>query len=281
MHPRSVLANNPKTLDLPRFRSRFLCMRVEKEFSIAGFAFVLIFSLVTIALPASAQTIQVSRDNKSIYVTSEGEAKAEPEIAILTLGYHAWSKTKDALYDETATVSDKVVAALLQAGIKNEMIRTGKTSLTHVEAEANWPADWKANRVYEAELSWRITVPVKDAEGVVAIAMKAGATELSEVAWDVVDRTKLQAEAGKNALAKARNVADSMASGLGAKLGALVYASNSAPIRPSNWPFFGGVNTSTASVRSVTGTALPPKVIKLLPEKINEKTTVYAVFAIE
>jgi len=245
------------------------------------FAFVLIASFLTLSMAASAQTIQVSRDNKTIYVTSEGEATAEPEIAILTLGYHAWSKTKEALYDETATVSDKLVAALLRAGVKKEMIRTDKTSLTHVEAEPNWPADWKANRIFEAELSWKVTVPVKGAEGVVAIAMQAGATELSDVAWDVVDRTGLQAEASKNALAKARTVADSMALGLGTKLGALVYASNSAPIRPSNWPFFASLNTSTASVSSVIGTPLPPKIIKLLPEKINEKTTVYAVFAID
>ena len=247
----------------------------------ARFALILISSLVTLALSASAQTIQVSRENKTIYVTSEGEAKADAEIAILTLGYHAWSKTKDAIYDETATASDKVAAALLRAGVKKEMVRTDKTSLTHVEAEANWPADWRANRVFEAELRWRVTVPVKDAEGVVAIAVQAGATELSDVEWDVLDRTKLQAEASKNAIAKARAVADSMALGLGTKLGALIYASNSAPIRPSNWPFFGDLNTSSASGMGVAATPLPPKIIKLLPEKISEKTTVYAVFAIE
>src|SRR5512140_3442293 len=117
----------------------------------ARFVLALISSLSTLGLAASAQTIQVNRDNKTIYVTSEGEAKAEPEIAIVTLGYRAWNKTKDALYDETATVSDKVVAALLQAGLKEEMIRTDKASLTHVDAEPNWPTDWKANRVFEAE----------------------------------------------------------------------------------------------------------------------------------
>ncbi len=247
----------------------------------ARLAFVLMSSFLTLGLATSAQTIQVSRDNKSIYITSEGEAKAEPEIAILTLGYHTWSKTKDALYDETATVSDKVVTTLIRAGVKKEMIHTDKTSLTHVDAEPNWPADWKANRVFEAELRWKITVPVKDAEGIVAIAVQAGATDLSDVEWDVVDRTRLQAEASKNALEKARTVANSMALGLGTKLGALVYASNSAPIRPSNWPFFGSLETSSASVSSVIRTPLPPKIIKLLPEKINEKTTVYAVFAIE
>jgi uncharacterized protein len=245
------------------------------------FALVLMSSLVALGVAASAQTIQVSRENKTIYVTSEGEAKAKPDIAILTLGYHAWSKTKDTLYDETATASDKVVAALFGAGVRKEMIRTDKTSLTHVEAEPNWPPDWKANRVFEAELSWKVTVPVKDAEGVVAIAMQAGATELSAVTWDVVDRSRLQAEASKNALGKARTVADSMALGLGTKLGALVYASNSAPIRPSNWPLFSDLNTSTVSVESVVRTPLAPRIIKLLPEDIDEKTTVYAVFAIE
>jgi len=107
----------------------------------ARLALVLMSSLLALGLAASAQTIQVSRDNKTIYVTSDGEATAEPEIATLTLGYHAWSKTKEALYDETATVSEKVVAALLLAGVKKEMIRTDKNSLTHVEAEPNW-AHW-------------------------------------------------------------------------------------------------------------------------------------------
>lgn len=138
----------------------------------ARFAFVLMSSFLMLRVAASAQIIQVSRDNKTIYVTSEGEAKAEAEIAILTLGYHTWSKTKDALYDETATVSDKVVTGLIRAGVKKEMIRTDKTSLTHVEAEPSWPADWKANRVFEAELRWKVTVPVKDAEGIVAIACR-------------------------------------------------------------------------------------------------------------
>src|SRR5580704_8396085 len=228
----------------------------------ARFAFVLISSLLTLGLAASAQTIQVSRDNKSIYVTSEGETKAETEIAILTLGYPPWGKKKEALYAENATAPGKGGAALIPAGVKKEMIRTDKTSLTHVEAEPNWPADWKANRVFEAELRWKVTVPVKDAEGVVAIAMQAGATELSDVEWDVVDRTRLQAEASKNALGKARAVADSMALGLGTKLGALVCASNSAPIRPSNWPFFGSLATSSASLSSrVIGTPLPPRIV--------------------
>ncbi len=68
-----------------------LYIQLERD-SMARLALVLMSGLVTLGLAASAQTIQVSRDNKTIYVTSEGEAKAEPEIAILTLGYHAWRR---------------------------------------------------------------------------------------------------------------------------------------------------------------------------------------------
>ena len=84
-------------------------------------------------------------------------------------------------------------------------------------------------------------LPVKDAEAVVAIAMKAGATELSDVKRhraerDVVDRTRLQ-NRGARARERIRKgtlaVPDSMASGLGTKLSALLYASNCTPIRPS------------------------------------------------
>ena len=237
-----------------------------------------LFSLVTLA--AAAQTIQVNRDNKTIYVTAEGEAKADAEIAILEVGFQAYGTTSDALYDQTATVSDKVVSALLQAGLHKEQIRTGGISIRSVDPDSAWPMDWKKQRLYEAVLAWKIVVPVKDAESTLATAMKSGATHFSSIAWDVVDRTKLQAEASKAALEKARRVADSMAAGLNTRLGALVYASNSAPIRPGWWPF-GSLNTESASLASIKGSLVAPKVIKLLPEKIEEKTTVYAVFAIE
>jgi len=231
-------------------------------------------------LPATAQNIQINRENKTIYVSAEGEASADAEIVTLTLGYHSYGKTKDALYDEAAAVSENVVNALLEAGVKIEQIQTGTVSLTKLYQEPNWPEEWRASRVFEASLTWKIVVPVKQGEMVLAIAMKAGANYFGDPTWDVVDRTKLQAEAGRIALEKARTVADSMAAGLGAKLGALVYASNAAPVRLKEWPFTFSAS-SNASLAGTRGTTVPARVIRLFPEKITEKTTVYAVFAIE
>ena len=61
-------------------------------------------------------------------------------------------------------------------------------------------------------------------------AVKAGANEVDDVEWNVVDPIALQAKAGGAALAKARAIADQMAKGLGIKVGELVYASNRAPV---------------------------------------------------
>jgi uncharacterized protein YggE len=245
--------------------------------AVLSLLFLAILSTLT-----SAQNIQVNRDNKTIYVTAQGEAHADAEIVTLTLGYHAWGKEKDALYDTTATVSQQVADALYRSGLKKELVRTGKVSLGHVDPEATWPVQWKTERLFEANLQWKVTVPVSSAESTVAVAIKAGASELESAEWDVVDRTKLQAEASRNALERARAVARSMSEGLQAKLGALVYASNSAPVRNLVWPFTTGeLQTVEVSTERAGYTPVDSKVIKLLPEKIEEKTTVYAVFAIE
>jgi uncharacterized protein YggE len=235
-----------------------------------------LLSLVTLA--AAAQTIQVNRENKTIYVTAEGEAKVDAEIATVEVGFQAYGSTTDALFEQSAAISEKVVSALIQAGLKREQIHTTGVSLKRTQPEEAWPAEWKKQRLFEAQLSWTVVVPVKDAEGILAIAMKSGGTYFSDVIWDVVDRSKVQATASKNALEKARRVAEAMASGLNAKLGSLIYASNSAPIRASTWPF--GPLSTSQGIASKTIT-VNPSVIKLLPEKVEEKTTVYAVFAIE
>ena len=106
-------------------------------------------------------------------------------------------------------------------------------------------------------------------------AVKAGANEVDDVEWNVVDPIALQAKAGGAALAKARAIADQMAKGLGIKVGELVYASNRAPV-PKMWR--GLAQTANASVASVQ--EQEPK-LKLFPQKVRSDATVYAVFAIE
>lgn len=115
-------------------------------------------------------------------------------------------------------------------------------------------------------------------QAVVDLAVKNGANEVEDVEWEVADPVALQAKASGAALAKAREVAEQMAKGLGAKLGDLVYASNRAPV-PKAWR---GMETVTvnAEVAGMRTEERKPR-LTLFPQKVKSDATVYAVFAIE
>jgi uncharacterized protein YggE len=90
----------------------------------------------------------------------------------------------------------------------------------------------------------------------------------------------LEAEAAKKALEHARQIASQMASGLGVKLGTLVYASNQTPPRGifAAMGLGGMLQTENAMLGAAKRNLVP---LAISPEKIQKSATVYAVFAIE
>jgi uncharacterized protein YggE len=236
--------------------------------------------LLTIAVIASAgllfaQDIQVNRQNKTISVTADESAMADAEIAVLAIGYHNFGVTQDAAFQENVRVADRITKALLDAKVPKANIETEKLQLIRPEIDEKWTADMKKERQFMAGQSWHVTVSASEAQTVVDLAVKAGANEVDDVEWGVVDPVALQAKAGGAALAKARSIADQMAKGLGTKLGELVYASNRAPVA-KKWR--GMVSTSSASLGS---TAERQPKLTLFPQKVSNNATVYAVFSIE
>ncbi len=212
-----------------------------------------------------AQTIQVDRKNRTIAITAQDEVETEAEIASLQVGFHNFAATKDNAYDENLRVSEKVVAAILAAGVPKTAIHTEKLSLGLEQLEDSASAKDKRQPRFEARQSWKIRVAAAQAQALVDVAVRAGANEVENVEWLVSDPVALQAKAGEAALKKARNIAEQMAKGLGAKLLELVYASNQTPMSR----FSGGVvNTETAQVVSVNG--LPKPELKLFPEKVSQ-----------
>jgi uncharacterized protein len=226
---------------------------------------------------ASAQEIQVNRQNKTIAVTAEESATADAEVAVLDIGYHNYAPTDDAAYRENLRASEQILKALLDAKIPKENIQTEKLRLTRAEVvNEKWTVEMIKQHQFTAQQSWHVIVPAPDAQAIVDLAAKAGANEIDDVEWNVKDPVALQAKAGATALAKARTVADQMAKGLGAKLGDLVYASNRAPVAR----MFPGVNeVMVESSMSQIGDKQPK--LRLFPQRVKSEATVYAVFSIE
>jgi uncharacterized protein YggE len=163
------------------------------------------------------------------------------------------------------------------------VIHTSKITVESVDPEKEWSPEDKRQRKYQAHQSWEITVPVAQAQKLVDLAMLNGTNKLEDVKWQYSNLPELQAKASGAALAKARMIADQMAQGLGAKLGSLVFASNSVPVLDNFlfWRQYASnmvVNTEAATVSSRKEIA---PTLRLFPDKVKQSATVHAVFAIE
>jgi uncharacterized protein len=238
---------------------------------------IAIFFCVQIA--AVAQNIQVNKQNKTIAVTADQTVSVDAEIAMLHIGYHNYGATQDSAFRENARVANTITKALLDAHVSRENIETEKLRLEHVNPRQDWTSEMKADRQFEAEQSWKITVSVADAQAVMNLAAQNGANDVSDTDWNVADPLALEAKVSGAALAKARAIAEQMAKALNAKLGDLVYASNQAPpTEPQFMPFVRngfGVGQGGGVFHSEE-----PQ-FTLFPQKVHREATVYAVFAIE
>jgi uncharacterized protein YggE len=236
----------------------------------------LVFLLSVFTAAASSQDIQINRQNKTIAVTADDSVSVDAEVAVLDIGYHNYAATQDSAYKENLRVAKQITDAIFEAKVPAANIETEKLRLSRAESDQNWTEAMKKERVFEAQQSWHVSVSVAQAQGVVDAAVKAGANEVDDVEWNVVDPIALQAKAGGAALAKARAIADQMAKGLGIKMGELVYASNRAPA-PKMWRGLAQTETAVAGIAPKE----PEPKLKLFPQKVRSDATVYAVFAIE
>ncbi|HEY1742089.1 MAG TPA: SIMPL domain-containing protein [Granulicella sp.] len=233
-------------------------------------------------LPLAAQQIQISKENKTIAITTSDDASALADTAIVTIGFNVYGKDQDGTYANATVTSNSVIAALTKAGIPKEAIQSASQSLSPLNpGNDEDKARYAQGLRFEFEQSWRVTIPADQASNTLHLAITSGANNSGGIQWQLQHDDALEAEAAQKALEHARQIAERMAKGLGSKLGDLVYASNQSPPRGifANMGF-GGMMLNTESASAATlKTNLKPLAIS--PERITKSATVYAVFAIE
>jgi uncharacterized protein len=227
-----------------------------------------------LAATATAQTIQVNKDNRTIAITTSDEAEAVADIAVVTVGFNSFGTDQDQTYADASRISNAIIKALRDAGIKADSIESGSQNLSAID-DNDKPRYAKGIR-FQFSQSWHVTVAAKDAADTLHVAITAGANDSGGIQWKLANDDALEAEAAQKALAHAQQIAARMAKGLNAKLGPLVYASNQTPPRT----LFGGMMLNTESA-SVSASRINLKPIAISPDKIEKSATVYAVFAIE
>ena len=235
-----------------------------------------IAAILLLTPAATAQQIQVNKDNRTIAVTASETATGDADTAIVHIGFQAFGPDEKTAYANGSRISNAIAKALADAGVPKKDIESQQQNLTHVQPyeTQNLPADQRAQRQFTVTQTWDVKTKADDAANILNVAVNAGANQSGNIDWSIADEKALEAQAAGKALTRARAIAEQMASGLGAKLGWLIFASNEAPARPIT-PL-----ARVAPMMAMKAEATTPP-LAINPRKVTQSATVYAVFAID
>jgi uncharacterized protein len=232
-----------------------------------------------LAASASAQQIQINKDNRTIAITATDTASAMADRATVHVGFVDYAADAQAAYAKGSKTSNAIIGALTASGVAKSAIQSESQSVAETqqyELEKLTPAE-REQRRFQVRQSWMVQTKADEAAKVLNTAVHAGANQSGQIDWTVADEKALEAKAAGNALARARAIAAQMAQGLGIQLGELMYASNQAPENPQPMMMRMGV---AGGMGGGVGVAAPTP-LAISPKKVERSATVYAVFAIQ
>ncbi len=236
----------------------------------------LALTAVVLTTIASAQDIQVNKENRTIAITATDKVIVMADTATVHIGFITYGPDKDAAYAFGSTLSNAIIKALTMSGVPSDAIESENQNVSPVQeyqVDKLTPAE-KAQRKFQVTQSWTVRTNAADAARVLDVAVKAGANQSGQIDWGLKDENAPQAEAAAKALQRARTVAGEMAKGLNANLGALLYASNETQAEPPRPLMRAMAPPPMAAAQAVQPLAINPR-------RIEKSATVYAVFAIE
>lgn len=219
-------------------------MTVPFRSSFRGAALAGIGALALLAAPLGAQqpVPRAELPPRTIRVSGVGEARAQPDEARVELAVETQARTARAAGEENARIMQRVIDALVQAGVPRDEIETRGYSV-FPEYDDRQPRPMVDTVIGDAEprirgyravntVAFRTTALDRVGQ-LIDVALGAGANRLNGVGFGLRDDDAVRAEALRNAVADARRAAETMATALGVRLGAVVDAStDSTPIRP-------------------------------------------------
>jgi hypothetical protein len=226
---------------------------------------------VAVAQQTSQVQLKIEAANRTLTVSAEARVTADPEIAILHIGFETKPSDAKTAYAAGAKTSNDIVAALKQAGIPETSIRSESQRLERV---------YDMSHKFKLVQQWTVKTPPERAAEILDVAVTAGATNSGQIDWTVKDEKALEDQALDQAAERARANAAVLAKGMGVHLGALIYVTNEISAPFNRLVVSQGVfaNNSGPVAGSLTPLA-PPLAIE--PRKVSRIATVYAVFAIE
>lgn len=186
---------------------------------------IVVIGLVLAALLVACQptttapgAAQAAEESGGITVVGRGEAFGAPDRAEINVGVETFAETVEEATSQNQTTVESIMAALEAERIAREDIQTSNYNL--------WAEQIYGDRGPEGIAGYRVSnqvrVIIRDIElvgDVIAAVTGAGANNIYGVSFSVADPAALEAEARAEAIANARERAESLAELSGVELG--------------------------------------------------------------
>lgn len=178
-----------------------------------------VVGLVLLA-PATAYAQQPPRVEPSVVVTGEGLVQAVPDRAWVSITAESRASNPREAQRRNTEAMIPVQAKLRAAGIPADAIKTVAYDL---QQEWDFVKDRRVSRGYVARNTIEVRVDDITRVGeVIDMAVGSGATSVGGIRFDLKDRTRLEREALRLAVADARGKAEAAAAGAGQTLARIV-----------------------------------------------------------
>lgn len=234
-----------------------------------------VFALVAgcaaaVAQQASQVQLKIEPSNRTLTVSAEERVTADPEIAILHIGFETQPSDAKTAYAVGAKTSNDIVAALKQAGIPETSIRSESQHLDSI--------GYKSHK-FKLVQQWTVKTPPERAAEILDVAVSAGATDSGQIDWTVKDEKALEDQALEKTAARAMSNAAVLAKGTGVHLGALIYVTNEISTPYGGFAYSRGM--VAGNLADFKNKSAAPASLAIEPRKVSRTASVYAVFAIE
>ncbi|HAA90170.1 MAG: Bp26: periplasmic immunogenic protein [Thermoanaerobacterales bacterium 50_218] len=168
-------------------------------------------------LMGAPETAVAESEQQQIVVTGTGQVNVQPDQAVVTLGVLSIAETAKDAQKQNAVVVNKVINALLKAGVPEKKIETRNYSIW---PEYNYPKpeEKRAPTIIAYRVNNTIVVTLDDPEKtgeIIDAAVSAGANKVESISFTKKDLQSAQQEALKQACRNARMKAEAIAEGLG------------------------------------------------------------------
>lgn len=222
------------------------------------------FAVAILAVALTSCAHNPAHNPRTLTVNATESVSVEPDLAILHIGFDTPPEDLKSAYADGARKSNAIVAAVKQAGIPDDSIRSQWQYIDRI---------WADEHRFRVAQQWTVKVAPPRAAEILDIAISAGANNSGPIEWTVKDEKALENQALDRATARAKENAAVLAKGMGVSLGALTSVGNQ--ITTSYFP---NVMQQAGGGMGGGGGAQP---LSIQPHQVSRQATISAIFEIE